>query len=256
MKDNDLFTVPFDKGNGFCVMFKQDYFKKIDDLLKLPQFEIYSPKSNERVHTSMVTEDRFNRALHKLITVVDNDFIGPLAKNMVRRHFFNNLTGTGSHLPKLYGLAKVHKDGVPLRPVISFPGSAYHNLAKYLSKILKPIKESQINCSVNDVINDLNDLSPNVLSNKVLASFDVVSLFTNVPVMESIKLAVDLACEHYGDSLMFDKATLQDLFALCTKNIVFTAKGEAFCQVDGVAMASPLGPLLANIYMCHVEKSL
>ena len=26
------------------------------------------------------------------------------------------------------------------------------------------------------------------------------------------------------------------------------------CQVDGVAMGSPLGPLLANIFMCHSEK--
>ena len=32
--------------------------------------------------------------------------------------------------------------------------------------------------------------------------------------------------------------------------------GELYEQTDGVAMGSPLGPLLANVFMCHIEDQL
>ena len=31
--------------------------------------------------------------------------------------------------------------------------------------------------------------------------------------------------------------------------------GLYYDQVDGVAMGSPLGPVLANIFMCHFEEN-
>ena len=43
---------------------------------------------------------------------------------------------------------------------------------------------------------------------------------------------------------------------MCTKDNIFLFNGLLYQQVDGVAMGSPLGPLLANIFMSHVEKLL
>ena len=34
----------------------------------------------------------------------------------------------------------------------------------------------------------------------------------------------------------------------------FICDGELYDQVDGVAMGSPLGPILANMFMCALEK--
>ena len=39
LKENDLVAAPFDKGIGICVMKRQDYHRKLDDILNLPQFE-------------------------------------------------------------------------------------------------------------------------------------------------------------------------------------------------------------------------
>ena len=39
LKENNLLAVPFDKGIGICVMKTETYHKKMDDIIKLPQFE-------------------------------------------------------------------------------------------------------------------------------------------------------------------------------------------------------------------------
>ena len=47
---------------------------------------------------------------------------------------------------------------------------------------------------------------------------------------------------------------MKELLHLCTKNVYFTFNGEIYIQIDGVAMGSPLGPVLANIFMVELEK--
>ncbi|VDP86027.1 unnamed protein product [Schistosoma mattheei] len=46
----------------------------------------------------------------------------------------------------------------------------------------------------------------------------------------------------------------KDLLLLCTEKVQFTFEGEYFRQIDGVAMDSPLGPLLPDVFMAHVEN--
>ncbi|VDP51684.1 unnamed protein product [Schistosoma curassoni] len=46
----------------------------------------------------------------------------------------------------------------------------------------------------------------------------------------------------------------RDLLLLCTDKVQFTFEGEYFRQIDGIAMGSPPGPLLADVFMAHVEN--
>ena len=43
---------------------------------------------------------------------------------------------------------------------------------------------------------------------------------------------------------------------LCTKNVLFTFNNKICIQNDGVAMGSPLGPILAGIFMVELENTL
>ena len=52
---------------------------------------------------------------------------------------YKRLYPTGASTPKYYGLPKVHKEGVPLRPIISSRGTVTYETAKELSRILKPL---------------------------------------------------------------------------------------------------------------------
>ena len=52
------------------------------------------------------------------------------------------------------------------------------------------------------------------------------------------------------------KDDLIELLNVATKNQLFQFNGNLYEQVDGVAMGSPLGPLMANAFMCSVEEKL
>ena len=49
---------------------------------------------------------------------------------------------------------------------------------------------------------------------------------------------------------------MKTLLELCTKSLHFSFNGRFFQQVDGVAMGSPLGPVIANIFMAELEEQL
>ena len=88
-----------------------------------------------------------------------------------------------------------------------------------------------------------------------MASFDVASLFTNIPVDETI----DIIFKHlFANSMYFegfDRLQFTKLLSLSVKNCHFIFNGRICQQIDGVAMGSPLGPFFANIFMSFHEKS-
>ena len=49
---------------------------------------------------------------------------------------------------------------------------------------------------------------------------------------------------------------MREIILLCTKNVHFTFKDVVYLQADGVAMGSPLGPVLVGIFMVDLERSL
>ena len=49
---------------------------------------------------------------------------------------------------------------------------------------------------------------------------------------------------------------MKKLLQICTKEMHFSFNGVLYRQVDGVAMGSPLGPVLANVFMVELEKTL
>ena len=88
-----------------------------------------------------------------------------------------------------------------------------------------------------------------------MASFDVESLFTNVPLDEVINIIYDFVAENRLklDIPLYD---LCKLLRLYTTNVQFLFNGIYYRQVDGTAMGSPLGPILADIFMGYLEKGI
>ena len=78
-------------------------------------------------------EDRFNRNQKKLIKSVLDKFMGVLPKNKMPLSCFQNLGVTSSHILHMYGVAKVHKNSIPMRAIISAPGSYYVQLASCMA---------------------------------------------------------------------------------------------------------------------------
>ena len=100
----------------------------------------------------------------------------------------------------MYGLPKTYKKDVPLRPILSMTGSAQRQLAKWLTFLLDPVLQlSSTNCIPDSFI--FAETLKNFqfpTSSSFLCSFDISSLFTNVPLQETIEIC---AVVLYGDNL-------------------------------------------------------
>ena len=86
-----------------------------------------------------------------------------------------------------------------------------------------------------------------------MVSYDVTSLFTNIPLEETIHLTTDFLFEDKLD-LKISRKDLQKLFQFATNQTNFLFNGNMYDQIDGVAMGSPLAPILANIFIGYHEK--
>ena len=87
-------------------------------------------------------------------------------------------------------------------------------------------------------------------------SFDVASLFTNVPLEETIEIIFKKIYVNKEITTDIPKQRMKELLILCTKNVHFTLNNETYIQVDGVATGSLLGQVLANIFMVQLETSV
>ena len=73
-----------------------------------------------------------------------------------------------------------------------------------------------------------------------MLSFDVKSLFTNVPLNRTIDIILKRIYEKNEIVTSITKNEMKEMLILCTKNVHFTFESRTYVQTDGVAMGSPL----------------
>ena len=113
-------------------------------------------------------------------------------KEIIDKSTYKSIKPVGSRPGILYGLGKIHKEpcnGIPpFRPILSAIGTPTYNLAKLLLKFLTPSTANEF--TVIDLFYFAEDISQQD-SNLHMASLDVDSLFTNIPLEETIDICVD-----------------------------------------------------------------
>lgn len=165
-----------------------------------------------------------------------------LKKSSLKQDLCKQLRPSGSRSPRLYGLPKIHK-GVPLRPIVSNIGAPTYQLAKHLTGFLNKLTGNSTHHVKNSIhfTQILENLQ--VQPGDLMVSFYVVSLFTKVPVEDSLSLL----SHHFADDILA-------LFKLLLTSTYFCFDGQYFEQTDGVAMGSPLSPVTANFFMEDFEE--
>ena len=242
LRENKLLAIPFDKGVGICLMTKDTYEEKMRQITDLPQFQKYEKPRKNAKNPVLKEEERIISILKNL-----------RATGKINEDLYQKLSPVGSQPPRLYGLAKVHKKNTPMRPVLSMPGSAYYKIAKEVTQWLSNVKECQIQCSTKLICDSLKDVQ--LEDNEKLVSFDVSSLYTNVPVEEAINTCADLLFNSSA-RLPVDKDTFITLAKLASCNVVMSTSDGYFTQVDGLAMGSPCAPLLANGWLSQFDSDI
>ncbi|CAH8467852.1 unnamed protein product, partial [Dicrocoelium dendriticum] len=100
-------------------------------------------------------------------------------KGYISDALYDSLRPSGTNVPRLYGLPKIHKANIPLRPILSMVNSPYHTVAQWLVEILEPVRKQLATYSLRDSFQFVECIRNAKLDGKVMLSFDVVSLFTN-----------------------------------------------------------------------------
>ena len=105
----------------------------------------------------------------------------------------------GSAPSRIYGIPKMHKfsssDSFPkIRPIVSSIGTFYYNLARFLCNLLSPLVPNDY--SSKDTFSFVSQINNANLSRKVLVSYHVTSLFTNILLQETVDIAINLIFNH------------------------------------------------------------
>ena len=95
-----------------------------------------------------------------------------------------------------------------------------------------------------------------VTQDELLVSFDVYSLFTNVPVPEAVEFIQEMLRRDpkLSERTTLDADTITDLLSLYLKSTYFRYNSCYYEQKEGAAMGSPVSAVVANLYMEHFEQ--
>ena len=132
-------------------------------------------------------------------------------------------------------------------------GSYTHGLAKYLSDILKPLINRKF--TVKDSFSFVHELL-SVRDIPFMCSFDVVSLYTNIPVDQTIEICLNKLYKDNNTVNNITREQMKRLLHYCVKLNHFMFDNQYYDQKDGVAMGSSLGPILADIFMSDLENKV
>ena len=244
-KNKNVMVLKQDKGRGVVLMDRSRYIEKCMEHLNTDNFKQLKTDNTKAV------EDSIQNALYSV-------------KDAIGEEEYRKIYPSGSNPGKFYGTAKVHKlkpdeqdkiGKLPLRPIISNIGTATHKTAQYLCRLLAPLGTSKYTAkNTKEFVEKARRLQ--IPDGYQMISFDVVSLFTNVPLKQTIDIILRKVYEEKLIKTKIPRKKMEKLLNLCTQGTPFMFNGKMYVQIDGVMMGSPLGALFANIFMCELENTI
>ena len=171
--DTSIMICKFDKGHGVSILNINDYFEKLDSIIN-DHSKFREVVQIKKDHPIIKKENSIKYYIKTYFKEFEPETV-------------EKLTPSGSSPGKMYDLVRVHKDNNPVRPVVSIIGTPGYQLAKFLDVIIKPyIPQTYTLQSNKQFLDRINNFQFD--TNQKLVSFDVSSLFTNVPLEEIMQL--------------------------------------------------------------------
>ena len=236
-----------DKGGGIAVLDSDKYLDKV-----------YSMLNDINTYKTMNFDDSKDvkrKADHIIADLTNKGFL-----NNKQLHY---LTDFSPRCPIFYGLPKIHKLNVPLRPIVSQINGPTCKINELVDKYLF-VAEKCIPFLLQDTTDYLLLLEKYKITQPgcILCTLDVTSLYTSIPHVEG----ASWVCQFYEDTLCewprydvglepVDKNTLFELIMFILNNCSFEFNGNYYAQLYGTTMGAKFSVKFANIYMhCFLRK--
>ena len=194
----------------------------------------YKKKAEELLNTGTykkISEDPTKKQKNKLISILKNI----KAEVGLNEETYRRLYPTAAVPAKLYGLPKIHKPGIPLRPIVSSIGAATYNTAKELAKILKPlVGASALHVhNTRDFVEQIKDVR--LKQGECIISYDVTALFTSVPINPVLEIIRHrLANGHWlHNRTTMSVSHIISLLEFCLNSTRFVYQGQFYQQIEG-----------------------
>lgn len=174
-------------------------------------------------------------------------------------------------VPVFYGIPKIHKEPVKMRPIVPCHSAIQNPAAKYISKKLKPLIQAAptIIHGTKDLAIKLSKIDINRKRRCFIVTGDVVAFYPNIP----LDHCIDIVCQQYEDYMCNDIAELDvsdpdqkqillelELFTQCiitgNTNLVLQYGNQYYKQKQGLAMGVADSPDLANLYGWFFERKV
>eukprot|EP00061_Rhincodon_typus_P017339 g45991.t1 len=236
-KDKNIIILSADKGCMTVIMNKPDYIKEAQAL--------HADTTTYQQVVIDPVQQLGNRIAQTLKRLKD--------AGQITKTDFMRIKPEGTNTPCFYGLPKVHKPDIPLRPIVSLPGAPSRKLAKDLQQRLKHLVDGSPHSihSTQDFLDTLKNIK--ISNDEIMISFDVTALFTSIDIplgKETVATLLEEAATQTKSSISNDnQLKLLDLYLIAH----FIFNGQVYKQINGTPMGSPSSGLLAEAVMQRLE---
>ncbi len=241
LRDNSSIVIKeADKGSAVIVMDSDTY--RNEALRQLRNENTYKALASDTTQTIASVVNGFVKNMHRG-SIIDEETCKYLLadKNNVRPAPF-------------YLLPKVHKQGVPGRPVVSGCGTPTERLSHWVDYHLKPLVEKFVPSYIKDTSDFLRSITDHSVTEEIiLFTVDVVALYPSISIEEGIKAVHDFLGDHPCD---VDRDVICEAIKLVLSNNVCKFDNSFFLQISGTAIGTRLAPSFANIYMHMLETNV
>lgn len=233
LRDNgDIFVSNSDKGNVTIIANRSDYDRKMDELI--------NNADNFVEITSDPTESLQNKN-NGLISTLNNkhhQFITDKQASALRTYV--------AVPPRIFGQFKFHKEGMPVRPIISTINSACYKLSRFLASLLK--RSFKSNYSLKNSKQFVKFITKtHIVPGYELVSFDVENCFNNISTELALKTVGDHFDERIKPNTEIPKKDFINLLKFCLVDCnYFCYKGKFVKMRNGLFMGSSLAPVLVE----------
>ena len=245
--NKEIVILSADKESCSIILDRADYIEKVD-----------------RMILEGIAEKKYSHAEDTILKDLKN-FQSFLYRNFRNHEKYKEMYPTSHQAARFFSTAKTHKfenidkinlKELKLRPIIDQTGSCYYTASQVLSKYLQPLSANQYN--IKDTLSFANSIKELKLDfSEEDVSYDAVSLFTSIPVKDTIKYICDEIYRKKSIPTFHIKEIIfKNLLTKLATNCVFSFNNVLYKQIDGCTMGGPLSVVLANIFLSKMEKDI
>ena len=239
--NKDILITKPDKGNGVIIVNRAIYMSSLSEIINGTSKFLKLPSD-----PTIGREGKLQRFLSTLNK-----------KSFFSKKQYENIYLSGSQPARLYGNHKTHKlmsesNKLTFHPIVSSIGAYNYKLAKFLTSMLDLVILKD-HCT-KDSFSFCKEIKKVSSTNKLI-SYDTCSLFTSISLNRTIDLAVKLIFDN-NPTIKITKKDLKKHFEFATSKTHILFDGNYYDQIDGIAMGSPLGLVLAKSFYGFLRKAM